>query len=485
VIRRSLVLACVALLAAACPGPSASKPTAGPLSATASPTPVTAPGIDWSSFGFDARRSGLNPNEARLTADTVAGLRELWRYDLGGPTVTAPVVAAGVDVAGTLKDLVVVGTEAGEVFALDSVDGRLVWKRRVGSVATDCQEFPGGVHGVSGSPVLERSANRVYVAGGSGKVFALDLATGSVEDGWPVTITTEPKKDHVYGALALWNGLLYAETAGICEPVPFQGKLFAIDVHAASIVATFYPTGQDGPSGGGMWGSGGVSIDPSNGDVFVATGNARTHPEDYGYSESVVRLSPKLAVKASNAPGVAGIDSDFGATPLLYRAPGCRTQLAVENKDGELFVYERAAIGDGPVQRLQIADAGVEQFQGSPAYSPDTNLVYVVNPSDSIDGSFRHGLVALSVRPDCTLGLAWQTEAGPNRSIGSPPTVAGGVVYFADGFGRKVFALDARTGEQLWDSGSTIAGAVYTAPVVVNGLLYVGSWNHTFYAFGL
>src|SRR6266536_3081967 len=143
----------------------------------------------------------------------------------------------------------------------------VVWQRDVGSVQTKCDEFPGGLHGVSGSPTLDRSEGLVYVAGGTGKVFALGLATGKVVKGWPVTITTEPEKDHVYGALALRGHLLYVTTAGICEPVPFRGTLIAIDVRRARVVATFHPTGEGGVSGGGLWGSGGVSIDAA-GDVF-------------------------------------------------------------------------------------------------------------------------------------------------------------------------------------------------------------------------
>ena len=489
--RKRLALVALSLLTSvACPG--AASPvvsTPAPTPAATEPSPVVTPDIpvriDWTTFGFDVRRSGFNPYETELQVDAVDRLHELWSFDLGGATVTSPVVAAGVDVDGVPTDLVVTGSESGEVFALDVTDGRRVWHRRVGFVRTGCQELPDGIHGISGSPVLDRPANRVYVAGGTGKVYALDLSTGKVADGWPVTITTEPEKDHVYGALTLWNEMLYVATAGICEPVPFYGKLFAIDTGTATIKATFYPTEANGPSGGGMWGAGGVSVEPATGDVFVATGNARTHPENFGYAEHVVRLSASLAVKAADGPSVSGIDSDFGASPLLYRAPGCPPQLAALNKDGEMFVYDREHIGDGPVQRLQLADAEVEQLQGVPAYSAETHLVYVANPSDSTDGTYTHGLLALKVKGDCTLGLAWQAKLGANHAIGSPPSVAGGVVYFADGFGRKLFALDATTGDVLWDSGRTIHGSIQTAPVVVNGQLYVGALNGFLYAFGV
>ena len=45
-----------------------------------------------------------------------------------------------------------------------------------------------------------------------------------------------------------------------------------------------------------------MSIDPSNGHVFVATGNALTNPESYRYSEDVVELSPALKAWVRTIP---------------------------------------------------------------------------------------------------------------------------------------------------------------------------------------
>jgi outer membrane protein assembly factor BamB len=393
------------------------------------------------------------------------------------------VVAGNVDVQGRSASVLFVGTAQGEFFALDALDGRVVWQRHVGSVISECEEFPKGIHGVTGSAVLDLMEGLVYVASGTGRVFAFEIATGAVAEGWPIRITQQPAREHVFGALTLAGDLLYVTTAGVCDVPPFKGKVAAINVKSARNVATFYPTGQDGPSGGGIWGMGGVSVDPTNGAVYVATGNAIADPEHYAFGEAVIRLSPRLEVVSANYPGVAGVDSDFGATPMLFRAPGCPPQLAVGNKDGELFIYRRAAIEQGPTQELQIADAIVQQLQGVPAFSRDTGLVYVTNPSDSSDGVYRHGLLALEVRRSCAVRLAWQRSVGRNNLIGSPPIVAGGVVYVAMAWDRRVYAFDARTGRPLWNSGDAIGGAVFAPPVVVNGRLYQGTWDGRIYAF--
>jgi outer membrane protein assembly factor BamB len=418
-----------------------------------------------------------------LDVGSAPQLHPIWSAELGGAITAPPVVAGDVNVQGRSSSLLFVGTALGEFFALDALDGHVVWQRDVGSIVSDCEEFPEGMHGVTGSAVLDLVEGLVYVAGGTGRVFAFEIATGAVPEGWPIQITRQPAHEHVFGALTLAGHLLYVTTAGVCDVPPFKGKVVAIDVQSARNIATFYPTGEDGPSGGGIWGMGGVSVDPTNGAVYTATGNAIADPEHYGFAEAVIRLSPRLEVVSANYPGVTGVDSDFGATPMLFRAPDCPPQLAVGNKDGELFIYQRAAIERGPTQRVQIADAAVQQLQGVPAFSRDTGLVYVTNPSDSSEGDYRHGLLAFEVTRRCVVRLAWQRSVGRNNLIGSPPIVAGGVVYVAMAWDRRVYGFDALTGRPLWNSGDAIGGAVFAPPVVVSGRLYQGSWNGHIYAF--
>jgi len=459
--------------------------TRSPATVSDTPSPATPPSAtyDWTTFGFDNERSGIDPSEVVLDVDAAPTLQVAWSADLGGAVTAPPVVVGDVDIDGESASLAFVGTAAGDFFALDVSDGHVVWRRHVGSVGSDCEEFPDGAHGVTGSAVLDLAAGLVHVAGGTGKVFALDISTGAVARGWPVPVTREPELEHVFGALTLAGRLLYVTMAGVCDVPPFKGKVVAIDVKTARRVATFYPTGEDGPSGGGIWGAGGASVDPATGDVFVATGNAVADPEHFGFAEQVIRLTRRLKVRSANYPGVTGVDSDFGATPTLFRAPGCPPQLAAVNKDGELFIYPREAINEGPSQRLQIADAEVQQLQGVPAYSPDTGLLYVTNPSDSSDGAYRHGLLAFDVRPNCMIRLAWQKTVGRNNLIGSPPIVAGGVVYVAMAWDSRVYGFDSVTGQELWNSGDAIRGAVFAPPVVANGRLLQGSWDGHLYAF--
>ena len=449
------------------------------LTVGASPAAAT----DWPMFGFNLQRTGENPFESILTPSTVGRLHLLWSFDLGAVTIMQPVLATGVIVNGSRKELVYMGAEHGDLYAIDVVSGTMVWHRNLGSQHTSCFILPDGIFGVSGSPFLDRANNRMFVVGGDGKMYALDLSTGATLSGWPVAVTTDPAHEHTWGAVNVNNGIAYAEIASYCDVPPYHGKVVAINI-ANHAVRAFLPAGPT-VNGGGIWGPGGVSIDPATGHVFTATGNALTNPESFLYCENVVELSKALRVLGSNYPGLTGTDVDFGATPILYHPPGCAPMVAAKNKTGVLVTYVRGNVSAGPTQRLQVADINDWQFNGIPAWSNTTHLLYIGNSSDS--GEFEHGMVALAVGANCQLSLAWQVEVGLNLTSVSPPTVAGGVVYYGDGPAHQLLAFDAVTGRQLWSSGSTIRdeGDIYGAPMVVNGRVFVGAWDGKLYAFGL
>ena len=52
------------------------------------------------------------------------------------------------------------------------------------------------------------------------------------------------------------------------------------------------------------------------------------------------------------------------------------------------------------------------------------------------------------------------------------------------GTGGKLVAHNATTGRRLWTSGGVVQGAIYNAPAVIDGMVYVGSWDGRLYAFG-
>jgi outer membrane protein assembly factor BamB len=436
--------------------------------------------VSWTTYGFDRARTGFNPRERVLGPANADRLHLAWRIALDGVTITSPVVAAAVGG----RELVYVGTERGVVEAVDATSGRPVWVRRLGSVGTQCDDVPGDRFSVSGTPVIDAARRMLLVVGSNPRgvfLHALSLSDGLEAPGWPVRLSTDPVHMHVWGALTLSGRTVYAAFAGLCDIPPYYGKVVAVDASSGSIDHTWYAVrdGRYPSAGGGIWAYGGVAVDPADGSVFTATGNSLSvQGQALPDGESVVRLTSRLRETAADHPAVTGIDVDFGSTPMLYRAPGCPPQLTVLNKNGSMFVYERSRITNGFAQRLYLARNvadGLGMLIGVTAYLPQTRTVYVTNPGPDRP-PFRHGLLAFRVGFDCRLHPEWQTALGPDgHTPVSSPTVANGVVYYGDGTDGRVFAVDARSGVELWEG--RVSGAVYTAPIVVNGRLLVASWD--------
>jgi outer membrane protein assembly factor BamB len=439
--------------------------------------PAVASAADWATYGSSVDRSGFNSSETALTTRNVKSLKQRWSAPVGGLIDTQPVIASGVRVGHrqTRTDLVYVGNESGRFEAVNAANGRVVWRRELGAVHTSCADLPS--YGITGTPQIDRYRHSVFVVT-RGKAFQLDLATGRTKHKW--VITNDPQHEHNWSALTLSRGILYVALAGICDQEPYRGHIVATNVRTRKRIADWVVTRSGGRFGGGIWSFGGVSVD-SRGDIYTATGDSSGPNQRLGYAEHVVRLTPHLRVRASNYPGVKGQDADFGSTPLLYRAPGCPPQLAVGNKHGLFFLYDRGRIGHGPVQKIHLGGSkdGGKALLGTAAYWPQRRTLYVSNPLHH--GRYAPGIVAFRVTGHCRLARAWNAR-GPKK-LTSSPTVANGVVYYGNGRGRHVVALDARTGKHL--KRLNVHGAIFNAPSVLRGVVYAGSWHGRLYAFGV
>ena len=234
---------------------------------------------------------------------------------------------------------------------------------------------------------------------------------------------------------------------------------------------------------------GGVSIDPVTKNVFAASGNSwptsATSGQHIDYAEHVISLTSGAKVIGTNYPGLPNTDSDFGATPVLFRPTGCALMTAVSNKDGYLYFYNAASIASGSFARILMANPGTGDFNNGPAFDASTQMLYETSSSDTASGvvpAYKHGLTAFSFR-NCRPVLTFNVAEGALDDNYSSPTVANGVVYFGAGSTNRYYANDARTGALLWTS-PLLAGSAQISPMVVNGRLYVvaGGW---IYAYGL
>jgi outer membrane protein assembly factor BamB len=448
---------------------------------------------DWSTWGNGPERQGNNPFEKAIGTGNASQLHHLWSVDLGGYINAAPIEAANMPVLGDQHDLLYVGTERGEFYAV-TTDGQVVWHRNLGTHVANCPDTPDNTYGVQASAVFDRATNRVYAMGGAGYVYAMDAVTGAVLPGWPVQMDTDPARNSVYGAPNLFNGFLYIATGSHCDQQPYHGHVTRVDVQTRAKVSWYTNgVGPTGLGGGGIWGWGGVSIDPRDGNVYVATGNIATNPENSPWGDSVVRLTSDLRFVSGKALPVHIGDDDLGSTPMLFQAPNCPPQLIVEQKNGTVHLFDRDNLAAGPRQTLTLSQGGdmvhggtpVHEFIGVTAYSPELNMVFVSNSTGIPNGYYTQGMVGYRINSSCALTKVWNTTAGVKGYVVGTPTVANGVVYYADGGHDQVHAFNARTGQELWNSGTDVTRPMFTEPLVINGKLFMGAYDNKLHAWGI
>ena len=453
----------------------------------------TACRADWSQWGGGTDRIGASRFESKISVDNASQLHHLWSVDLGGYINAAPIEAANMPVLGASHDVLYVGTEQGEFYAVTS-DGQIVWHRNLGTHVANCPDTPGNTYGVQATAVFDRQSNTVYAMGGAGYAYAMDAVTGAILPGWPLQVDTDPAHNSVYGAPAFYQGLLYIATGSHCDQQPYFGHVTRIDT--ATRTKTIWYTNGVGPSGkggGGIWGWGGVSVDPKDGNVYVATGNIATNPENTPWGDSVVRLTGNLQFVSGKALPVLIGDDDLGSTPMLFQAPNCPPQLLVEQKNGTVHLFDRDNIAAGPRQTLTVTVGGdftrdgvpSHEFIGVTAYSPELNMVFVSNPVGTPNGYYTNGMIGYRINSSCALTKVWNTTAGTKGYVVGTPTVANGVVYYADGGHDQVHAFNARTGQELWNSGTTVTKPMFTEPLVINGQLYMGAYDNKLHAWGV
>jgi polyvinyl alcohol dehydrogenase (cytochrome) len=432
--RACLVAACVVALAGAAGAPGAA-------------------GASWPLYGKDLANS-RNGGSHGPSPRQVASLPQTWKVDTSDGDITGtPVVAGG---------MVVVGTSGGTILGIDSVTGKLRWRRDVnepinGSAAIVPGRSGGGVAYV---PIAQTHRPRV---------IALSLARGKVL--WDRVLDTQKDAD-VFGSPVVWNGSVfigtsayYGEFTNPSEDVRARGSVVALSARSGKVQWKRYtvPPGHDG---GAVWST--PAIDTRTGRLFVGTSNAY-HAPAAGTTDSILALDAHTGAILDGyqaTPGDTwtlaeplGPDFDFGASPNLFTAPNGRKIVGEGQKSGIYWALDRSTLN--PVWHTRVGQgSSTGGVIGSTAF--DAGRIY--GPINSFGaGAEVWGLTRGG-------GMRWSShETGPLNF--SPVTVANGVVYISD-FTSVVTARNAATGAVLgklsvgspsFAGVAVVGGAVYTA----------------------
>ncbi len=472
--------------------------------------------VDWNTFCFDVRRSCFLPFDP-LGGKLPSHLK--WSTTVDGPVAAQPVLAAGIAINGSQRNVLYFGTANATVYALDADNGTPIWQRAFNDSQRHafCPDMPDGRFGITSTATFDRHANRLYTVDGEARLHALDLSTGK-DTISPLPITTDYHDEHVYGALTLdsVHHTLYVATAGICDgdfgKIPYHGRIVAIDTTASSsaaVVATYEPDlSYPGSFGDGIWGMGGVSIS-AQGVIYAGVGNALNAPETAGDADKIAAFSYPLQRIGVTAPApLPGFDVDFGTTPTPA-ACGSASFVIAPNKSGLLAYSPGAPALSQPSASLPLvvnAPPGPAQsFLGPGAFDWSHGTYYVGVPLFN-DGSGTGGISALQFNAGCTLNPIFRFAPLNSIQFGSfaalnkyPMTIvdsAGGQLIYAlisssstlvagSPGPSEIAAFTPGASNALWNSGPLITYAV--APPLVDGNLYEGSFlcngNCAMYAF--
>jgi hypothetical protein len=361
-------------------------------------------------FHGNAARTGWNANETVLTpANVAAHLGQVWsspRLDsvtLGGTTYAPHIYASPLYVdslqvtagtyAGQTVGAVITATSTGFVYAIKAFDtagattipsGTILWSKSLGQPTPT---LDGGVTvGVLSTPAIDLGTNRLYVASdvtdGSGrnwKVFALDLGSGNVVSGWPLTINDTtlapinqngPTTFESTGAMSQRGALNLSPDGGLLY-VPFgaygdggAGWLVSVNTAAPALASAFAgaPTNV-AFANGGMWGAGGPAVD-ANGNVMDTTGNspAGSNNAPGVWGNSYLQWNPGTPLQLAgtytpwNYSQMDTNDTDLGGgSPIVIDLDPATTgtpQLAAfGGKQGNAYLVDRSNLRGSLTQR--------------------------------------------------------------------------------------------------------------------------------------
>jgi polyvinyl alcohol dehydrogenase (cytochrome) len=486
-------------------------PAAGRCTTPARPLAEAATLPQWNGWGNDPTNSRFQSAAAAgLTAASVPKLTLKWAFGVPGVTAMSgqPTVFGG---------RVIVGSEAGTVYALDAATGCVRWQFKA-----DAGVRSAVVVGRLGGDGAARYA--AYFGDLRATVYAVDLATG--DRIWSLKVD-----DHVSaritGGTSLFEGRLYVPVSSI-EEVPgarpdypcctFRGSVVAIDAttgkqlwktftipEAPAIVGTNAAgTPLWKPAGAAIWAA--PTIDAARRRVYVATGNAYTEPAaptsdavmalalDTGAVQWVSQVTPGDAFLVGckpdndNCPDDAGPDFDFGNSPILRRMANGRSMIVLGQKSGVAYGLDPDAKG-AVVWRYRAGQGtalgGIEW--GSAA---DDRLMYV--PVSDVLLPNAGGLHAVSIGSGERVwhapppALPCKGGLGCSAAQSAAISVIPGVV-FSGAVDGKLRAYDATDGRVLWDvdtardfdtvngiagSGGSIDGP---GPTVAGGMVFTGS----------
>ena len=392
--------------------------------------------------------------------------------------------------------MIIAVTASNNIYALNALDGSIIWQRNVGTPVTSglpCGAF--NPAGTTGTPVVDLASRSLFfdalIAGSPIKhfIFSLNVDTGATNAGWPVDLNATASYNGIpfvsldqenRGALALVNGIVYNSYSGYNGDCGnYRGWVVGVDINNPSNVHGWATTAL----GGGIWGHSGVASDGTN--MFVITGNTFNTGGNWMGGEAIIRLqagpvfngppSTENYWAPTNWFNLDLGDTDLGGvSAMLIDVPGANpSQLVLATgKDTNAYLVNRNNLGGitAPVAQLSV---GFAIGQSSATYRTAQGTYFVFRLTSNQVKAYK-----ITATSPPTIVLAWSvsqngrgspwvtTTDGTNNAIVWVVGAEGdGQLHGYDGdTGAVIYAgSDVMTGTRKWNSGIVARGSIYVA----------------------
>ncbi len=507
------------------------------LAALLAPAPFAA---DWLTDGGDPHRNNWQKEESIISTSTAKNIRQLWKIKLDNKprqmhSLLPPLAIGSVQTAAGPKQVVIQAGVSDNVYAIDSDTGKLLWHKHFDSTYSDPPTgrgpsvlCPGGMTAnVTIGPGDGPGKYIIYAASWDGSFHRLNAADG--EDLAPPAKFMPPNGKPY--ALNLYKNVIYTHSGQGCGGNP--NTAYAYDLATSKV-------GSWGPAGGGMWGRSGPAMS-KEGILFTGTGDGRWDPENGVYGNGLIGVKQDPDTKAlelvdyygpSNAEWLYKRDLDMQVTPAIFDFKG-KEYMVDASKECRIYFMDVESIGGDdhrtPMYRtplicneiVDFAEAGIWGSLASWEEADGTR--WVLTPfwgpkHPKFSAPIENGLVkkgaiaAFKVKPTADGKKLWLEPAWISRDMdqAEPPVIANGVIL-AYGSGENtaqafpdvgldfrmerripksthavLYALDARTGKELWNSGKEIATwNHWSGLAVANGRVYINTYDGTLYCYGI
>ena len=437
---------------------------------------ISAPGLlraqsaDWPQFGFDAASSGSSTADTGITASNVRSLvRHQIRVD--GTVDSSAIYLRGVDVQGSKHDVFFVTTTYGKTIAVDANFGSILWEYTPRQFAT----WAGSYQITNSTPAADPDRRYIYAAAPDGVVRKLAVSDG--HEVWTTAITLLPQREKIASPLKVFRGRVVAVTAGyIGDRAPYQGHVAVLDAQSGKLLHVWNSLCSDragllqprtcSATQSAIWGRAGALIDPTSGNIFVATGNGPYNGKT-NWGDSLIELDPDATqVLANYTPAdnaeLDDRDLDLGSTSPVLLDSGT---LAQGGKDRKIRLLS------------------IRNIAGAAAHA-DHELQAVSTPSHAMlftaPAVWRHDGEIWMFAADSGGTAAWTFSNGSitskwtNSNGGTSPVIAGGLLYVYDPRGR-LRVYDAAHGNQIAEP--ECGKGHWSSPIVADGKVALPEGN--------